>query len=172
MNNHQAIRLNIKPGDILLSRNLESPISKIIRGVTHSVWSHSALYIGDGKFIDATTDGVIIRSLDYYLSGRFSIGLFRVEPELSEKNIKQVIQEARKQLGIKYGFLQLVWQGILRLFGKSEDPDWAIDMPFIMICSEAIAKAYAIIGIKFKDIDPSQIEPVDLDESEITVRIA
>ena len=74
-----------------------------------------------------------------------------------------LVKAARKLLGIHYGFLQLIWQLILRICGKSEDPDWSIDVDTGMICTELVAKAYETLGIQFKDLPPHQIEPVDFD---------
>ena len=172
MNNFYAIKANIQPGDILLSRAKDSPISTTIAGITHSLWSHAFLYIGDGKIIDAIYKGVKIRKLDSYLTSEYSLGLFRYITPLTEDQQTKIVSAARKFAGLQYGWLQLGWQLILRLFGKSEDPDWALEVKPGVICSELVAKAYDKIGIRFKDIPPYQMEPVDFDESAFTVRIA
>lgn len=172
MSNHQAIRDNIRPGDILLSCHKKSPISKTIAGVTRSNWSHTFMYIGDGKILESDWDGVVINPLSHYLNNEYRVGLFRVFPDLSEDKIKEVIKAARKMLGIHYGFFQLVWQFILRICGKSEDPDWSLDVDTGVICTEVVAKAYQKIGVRFKNLPPHQMEPVDFDDSPITVRIA
>lgn len=171
MNNHEAIRNNIKAGDILLSRNKKAPISKIISGVTRSYWSHAFLYIGEGKILESSIGGVAIHPLEKYLNNIYDVGLFRINKDLLEEEIFALIKNARKFAGISYGYLQLAWFLILRLFGKSEDPDWSIDVDEGMVCSELVANAYETIGIKFKDLPPHQIEPADLDESKMTIRI-
>jgi len=172
MSNHQKIKDEILPGDILLSCHKRHPISKVISGITRSNWSHTFLYIGDNKIIESDWDGVVIKPLDHYLNDTYRVGLFRVTPELTEEESKQVIVEARKMLGIHYGFWQLIWQFILRVCCKSEDPDWALNVDSGVICSEMVAKAYKKIGKKFKNLPPHQMEPVDFDDSPITVRIA
>lgn len=172
MTNHQAILDNIQVGDILLSRKINSPISKIIGGVTKSQWAHSFLYIGDGKIIESDWDGVVINHIEYYLNDKYSVGLFRVKPPLSESEKEVLVETARKKLGIKYGYLQLFWFLILRILGKSEDPDWSLDVSKGMVCSEMMAAAYQEIGRSIKNLPPSQIEPVDFDDSPITIRIA
>lgn len=172
MSNHQIIKEQILPGDILLSCHKRHPISRVIAGITRSNWSHTFMYIGDGKILESDWDGVVINPLDHYLNNEYRVGLFRITPELEEDKIKKVIKAARKILGIHYGFFQLVWQFILRICGKSEDPDWALDVDTGVICSEVVAKAYQKIGVHFKDLSPSQMEPVDFDNSPITVRIA
>ena len=171
-NNHQAIRDNVIVGDMLLSRKVNSPISRVIAGITRSNWSHSFLYIGDDKIIESDWNGVVIKRLEYYLNDKFTVGLFRVKPELTEDETDRLVKEMRKLLGIHYGYLQLVWQFILRLIGRNEDPDWAIDVDTGMICSEAMATAYKKIGRQIKNLPPHQTEPEDFDSSSITIRIA
>ena len=171
MNNYQAIRNNVIIGDILLTRDIDSPISKVISGVTHGYWSHIILYLGDGKILETNEKGVYIRSLEDYLDGSYDLGLFRIKPPLENKILQKVVQEARKLTGTHYNWLQLFWQFILRLCGKSEDPDFSLDVGPGMICTEVVATAYKRVGIEFKSIPPHQMEPIDFDESSITVRI-
>lgn len=172
MNNHETIKNNIKAGDILLSRNKKAPISLLIAGVTKSNWSHAFFYIGEGKIIESSVGGVAIHPLEKYLNNTYDVGLFRLNKELTQEETIKLVNNARKLAGISYGYLQLVWFLFLRLLGKSEDPDWAIDLDEGMVCSELVAHAYETIGIKFKNnLPPHLIEPVDLDESKMTIRI-
>jgi len=172
MNNHDAIRNNIQPGDILLSRNKKMPLSTIIAGVTKSYWSHSFFYIGDNKIIESSIGGVAIHPLDKYLNNTYDVGLFRLKDRPSQEEIEKVIKVARKKAGLSFGYCQILWYLILRLFGKSEDPDWALDIDHGMVCSELVAYAYESIGVHFKNLPPHQIEPGDIDESSLTIRIA
>ena len=172
MSNFDVITKNIQTGDILLSRKPGSKISEIIQGVTRSKWSHSFLYIGENKIIESGWDGVVIRHLADYFNGKYELGLFRVQPELTVDEQSKLVKTARKMLGIHYGFLQLLWGAILRLFGKSEDPDWNINMSKGMICSEMMARAFKRINRPIKDLPPAQMEPVDFDDSSATIRIA
>lgn len=171
MNNYQAIRDNIQLADIILTRDINSPISKVIANVTHSCWSHSMLYLGDDKILETDDKGIWVRPLEDYLGGDYAIGLFRVKPQPDKKKLKKVVKKARKMLGINYNWLQLVWQFILRICGKSEDKAFSFKAGTGMICTEAVARAYRKIGVQFKLIPPWQMEPVDFDESKITVRI-
>lgn len=172
MNNHPELRSKIKAGDILLSRKHGDTISHAIQKVTGSKWSHSFCYIGDGKIIDSDWKGITCKSLEYYLNNEYEVGLFRVTPELTEEQTKNFLDKFRSYLGIKYGYLQLIWQFILRVLGKSEDPDWGIDVDPGMICSEAMSRAFRWVGKVIKPkLHHSQIEPVDFEESMITIRI-
>ena len=172
MNNFDLIKKNIQTGDILLSRGIRSPISEAIGGITHSYWSHSFLYLGDNQIIDALYDGVKIHSLDYYLKGEYAVGLYRHINPLTDEQKSQLVKVASRFAGKHYGWLQLMYQCFLRLIGKSEDPKWAWRIKGGVICSEMVALIYQKIGIMFKCLPPSQMEPVDFDESPLTVRIA
>jgi len=163
---------NIQCGDILLVRNKSSTLSIIIAGVTHSNWSHSVLCLGDRQILNDTEVGVHIDDIGVYLTPEYSVGLFRVVNELSSKDKQLLVKAAYKLVGTKYAWWQLVWDFLIRLIGKSEDPDWGIDVDKQgMVCSEMIARIYNKIGIRFKNLKPSQMEPVDFDESSITIRI-
>lgn len=171
MKNFRLIRELIKPGDILLSRKPGSPISEIIQDVIRSRWSHSFLYIGNDKIIESDWDGVVINPLSKYFDGNYELGLFRIQPELTKEEQVKLIDAAFLAVGTKYAYLQLVWGFILRLLGKSENRKWNIDTSKGMICSELIARCYKKIGRPLKNLPPSQMEPADLDESKITIRL-
>lgn len=53
----------LEAGDIILSTT-DHPMSKTIRDLTSSEVSHAALYIGDGKVVEAIEGGVLLRSMD------------------------------------------------------------------------------------------------------------
>jgi len=172
MNNFNVIRSNIQTGDILLTRGIYSPISEVIAGITRSYWSHTVLYIGNNKIIESVYSGVKINPLDVYFTGENAVGLYRYINALTPERQAILVKFARKYAGLEYGWLQLMWQLILRLVGKNEDKDWNLDVSPGMICSELVARSYESVGIKFKNLPSYQMEPVDFDESPFTVRIA
>ena len=172
MNNYQKIIQNLKPGDIILSRVPGSPISETIMGVTRSKWSHALMYIGNNKIIESDWGGVVIHPVTKYANNKYELGLFRYNPELSETDIAKIIKLARKKLGIDYGWFKLLWLGFLHLIGKSEDPDWKVQLPKGMICSQLVSYAYLKAGFPLKNLPPELMEPTDLDESDYTIRIA
>ncbi|HNL28190.1 MAG TPA: lipo-like protein, partial [bacterium] len=50
-NNMENLKRALKPGDVVLVEG-NKLISRVIMAITHSTWSHCALYVGDGKIID------------------------------------------------------------------------------------------------------------------------
>lgn len=130
------------------------------------------MYIGDDKIIESDWDGVVVNPLSKYLTSEYEIGLFRITPELTIEETDKLISAIKTLIGRKYAWFQLVWQFILRIFKKSEDKDWAIDVENGFICSELIAFSYEQINRKIVELPSSEVEPGDLDASPQTIRIA
>ena len=173
MDNRQIVINNARVGDILLSIDKKSPISQIIAGMTKGNWSHVSLYVGDDKLIESTMGGTQIIEIDHYLNDESRrVGLFRVTPKLTEREKALLVKKARRMLMKPYAYIQLIWYWFLRVIGKSEDKRWAVDLSRGVVCSEMVAKVYQKIGRPIKDLLPEQMEPVDFDESSVTVRIA
>ncbi len=55
-----------KPCDVILVRGNQR-ISRIIRTLTQSPYSHAAFYIGNGKMVEADPKGVLVTSIDKYI---------------------------------------------------------------------------------------------------------
>ena len=55
---HYIDSSKLRPGDILLCTDPDGRVSKIIRQATQSPYSHAAIYIGDGEFVEAVGLGV------------------------------------------------------------------------------------------------------------------
>jgi hypothetical protein len=98
--------------------------------------------------------------------------LFNEYDEIKLNKVFEIIKLARKKLGIDYGWFKLLWLGFLHLIGKSEDPDWKVQLPKGMICSQLVSYAYLKAGFPLKNLPPELMEPTDLDESDYTIRIA
>ncbi|APE30183.1 hypothetical protein BOX17_03990 [Halomonas aestuarii] len=62
----EDIQAFLEPGDVLLVEG-SSRISTVIKYLTQSTWSHAALYVGDGGFVEADlSEGVRIVGLAAY----------------------------------------------------------------------------------------------------------
>jgi len=55
---HYINSSKLLPGDILLCTDPDSPVSKAIRRATQSRYSHAAIFIGNGGFVEAVGSGV------------------------------------------------------------------------------------------------------------------
>lgn len=86
-----------KPCDVVLVRgNLR--MSHVIQTLTKSPYSHSALYVGNGKIIEAEPDGVLVSDIRKYL--QLDIRICR-PVMLSSKGKKQVIDHMKQMVDLQ-----------------------------------------------------------------------
>ncbi len=97
---------DLKPGDILLSTE-RGGLSSAIRYATLSDYSHAALYLGNGKIIDATGTGVKVRNLSALAGPAERVGVIRVK-SLSSRQADQIVRAATRLKGKWYNFAGLV----------------------------------------------------------------
>lgn len=97
-------------GDSIMLIDTASAVSRLIAYFDHGVWSHSATYTGDGNVGEATTSGVVERSIEVYHSPRFRLGLYRPRPEPTPEQQAQMVAFIRAQIGKPYN-----WRGVFRL---------------------------------------------------------
>jgi uncharacterized protein YycO len=158
-----------KPGDVILMTS-NKKISEIIREVTNSDYSHTAMYIGNGEIVESTSGGVRIVDLKIYDDNAHpDFILLAAKGRIHTEDRKQLVKSVLKYVGYRYSYLQIIWGLILRLIGKSENTRWQKDLTKrAMHCSEAVATAYKEIGIYIKpDMIPAGVEPVDFLESKV-----
>ncbi len=55
-----------QPCDVILVRG-DQRISQIVQTLTHSAFSHSAFYLGDGKIVEADPEGVLVTPIERYI---------------------------------------------------------------------------------------------------------
>ncbi len=119
-NDLDALRRNIRKGDVLLVEG-DQRVSAIIKYLTQSSWSHSALYIGDELLqrggevrdkalesfgaeadqlvLEALMEGVIVSPLSKYID--FNIRLCRPH-RLRPEHLKIILDQAVATLGWRY----------------------------------------------------------------------
>jgi hypothetical protein len=100
----------LRIGDFIMLIDTASVVSRLIAYFDHGVWSHSATYTGDGNVNEATTSGVVERSIEVYHSPRFRLGLYRPRPEPTPEQRARVVEFMRAQIGKPYD-----WRGVFRL---------------------------------------------------------
>ncbi|WP_074117754.1 YiiX/YebB-like N1pC/P60 family cysteine hydrolase [Bradyrhizobium sp. AS23.2] len=110
-----ALRDTLQPGDVLLVEG-KGRISGIIKCLTHSTWSHSALYVGPMAgdttgnephvLIEANIDeGVVSAPLSKYLHCQTRI----CRPvNLSEADCREVCRYASDRIGLGYDFKNVI----------------------------------------------------------------
>ncbi|MDQ7822359.1 MAG: YiiX/YebB-like N1pC/P60 family cysteine hydrolase [Candidatus Eremiobacteraeota bacterium] len=97
----------IEPGDVILETNNAYPGWQRFEKLTmNSDYTHAAMYVGDGKFIEATTGdpsgkGVVENDLREYLEGRILVEIIR-PPYKTPEDREAAVTYCRSQLGKPY----------------------------------------------------------------------
>lgn len=111
----------LQPGDVMVTRKEHSLTNYFLPGY----WPHAALYIGEGRVIEALADGVHERSID----SPFSVdAIATIRPQLEAELIAQAIQRARTHVGKPYDF------------------DFDFTRADRMVCTEVVYRSYEGIG--------------------------
>ena len=163
-NNMENFKRVLKPGDVILVEG-NKLISRVVMAVTHSTWSHSALYIGEGKMIDPLpATGTAISSVDVLQN--LNIRVCRpVGP--TDHQLKKVCDFTVSHVGRKYDHLNIS-NLLFSFFRKQRDhTEFLGDISSSSeVCSGLIAEAYDQIGFSvIEGMNFSQIVPGDFDLS-------
>ena len=166
---------NLQYGDILLmhpyKNNWKYPVSDLIAYVTHSKWTHAAIYMNFGNILEATGDlGVHINSRAL-AEGKYYKDYEWTALRLKDKDkIANFVNAGLKKIGCKYDYTQA---GILmfffllsRAFGKSirlyDNPADARKKYF---CSELVVNSLEEVGYNIQEnlkIDEGNVVAEDL----------
>jgi len=171
-NNLQRLKNTLRKGDVLLVEG-DQRVSQIIRYLTQSSWSHSALYIGGEllgngygqaeairqRFGDeasyllieaAVGEGVIASPLSKYVP--YNIRICRPQG-LRKDDLQTVLRNVIGRLGDRYD-VRHVWDLACCFFPvrlvpkrlRARSPRLGSGSPHEAICSSMIAKAFAEVG--------------------------
>lgn len=147
-------RSSLRPGDILVSTE-DARISDAIRTATFSAYSHAALYVGEGKIIDATGKGVLRRDLSALTEPATRVGVLRVN-NLTAAQQSAALATARRLVGKSYNYFGLIFGGVVELAPVYRFYRAVTGAPLKVsgsvlgpgyFCSELVIKAYKSAGI-------------------------
>ena len=95
-------RIKIRRGDIALLGNLRESSSLLIGGI----FTHSAIYLGHKRFINAVADGVGYMSLYHVFTEYDTLAVLRLPKHTRKKRriIRKAIRFAKQQIGKPYDF--------------------------------------------------------------------
>lgn len=157
----------LKQGDILLYRDGNSPITKLIRLFTTSDYNHASIYLGNNYVAESLARGFSIRKyedMNYSLNHGVDVFRFR-RKNFDSKKVKFYVL---KYLGRKYGFidlLKIVLNILTKITFKKESKR--------LICSEAVALVYRKSGFelfpKRKNLD--YVTPADISNCKLLKKI-
>lgn len=169
---------DLLPGDVLLtSEHGIIPAGVFIklanffsRGIFYKDWTHAALYIGDGKVVEAVTDkGVRIATLDAaYPLDRFEIMVLR-HRRASDKDLEATIRFCKEQVaeGNKYNWWGLSYflfynfipiQAHLLLDNEHVDNMFGITNSYF--CSELVGDGFKQAGVYCFEREPYKVMPM------------
>jgi hypothetical protein len=107
-------------GDLLLTTDLSSPVSRFIAWMTNGPWSHAAICIGEGDLVEATTKGVVQRPLHIYDRPGIRLGLYR-SPLKTDDTLEALKLRARRELGKGYDYkaaFRAGWEKFFHVEGR------------------------------------------------------
>ena len=165
----------LEPGDVILSTT-SHPISEAIRKVTGSEVSHSALYVGNGRVIEAIEEGVIIRSLDTSLADDSLAVAYRhrdMTPVKAQAVIAFAEDHARKKTPFdNWGLIQVAPGQLARAICNqkegAERETCLANAPALRVgtnddgaffCSELVLEAFQHADLALTDTEPSWSSP-------------
>lgn len=138
-----------EPGDFGLV-SIEGNVGFLIRlgqflnGDGFRNYEHAFIYIGDGKIVEAEPGGARIADLSEY-DGRdimWSTGLV----ELTEAQRQVIVDAAKNDVGTPYSFLDYLAIALYRLHIKHPGVAKRVEESQHLICSQLVAKEYALAG--------------------------
>lgn len=111
----------LQKADLLCTFNEKSLISRLIASLDKGVWSHSALYIGNGQIIEAITQGVVKRDISAYKNKHIHIGIYR-QFNMTPQRAEKVIQRSLSHIGKGYAYSKVIRLGLKIILGLKLDP--------------------------------------------------
>jgi hypothetical protein len=168
----------LRPGDILLT-SMPGFAGKGIELMTIAPVSHAALYLGEGRVVEAVRSGVGERTIEQVLQEE-SLALVLRHPELSPGQAERIREYAQGKEGAGFNFVGVTLQipftlarrlcelplvplelrhaclqgmGVLSQLGFREQR---------LFCSQLVLQAYRHAGVELTAADPRLMSPADI----------
>lgn len=129
----------------------------LIRIGTGSKWNHAGIYIGDGKIVEARPVGVTISDLSKYdgMPILWNTAVDNVLPEVGQ----HIANRSKQFVGDKYGFWSIVNLALKILFLGWFPNMRRAENENSVICSQLVAWAYSVGGIKVSNKQHALVTP-------------
>lgn len=168
----------LEPGDIILT-SAPTLRSVGIRLFTLSSVSHAALYIGDGRIVEALGSGVRERPLEELLREE-NVALVLRYPGLTRDEQLEMLDYARQKTGARFNYFGAtlhvpfsltrricelpllpgtIRDACLRSMGVFS---YAAATESQLFCSQLVMQAYQRAGVQVTDADPRLLTPADI----------
>jgi len=133
----------LAPGDIVTFHTRTSTMSWLVMYLTSSVWSHAAMYVGDGEIVDVTTSGGVQHPLSDYLDGESF--LVAARPPYPHGGARAV-EAMRSTVGAPYGWAMAIEIGRQALLGARREYDARHGVDILLVLGLLTLPAIAIRG--------------------------
>lgn len=155
----------LEEGDILISKR-SGPISKLIKILTNSDYSHAALYIGNNCFVESDWGGVHVSHISKYYDTPYDI----YKPKkITHEQQKIVTEWSKGQIGKGYDLLGILGIAVT-ITGLTKTN--LFDNKRRFWCSELVQDAYMNAGINLVDDKNSVlVSPGDLAKSDLLYKV-
>ena len=167
----------LKPGDIILS-SISTFTSASIQLLTLAPVSHAAIYLGDGKVVEAIRPEVRVRRLDDLLAEETVVLALRY-PDLSADQVRSIGHHALQKLGAGFNYLGVTLHmpfavkrlcelplipsavrdgcirgiGVIHALSSSENR---------FFCSQLVLHSFRQAGVPITNADPRLVSPADI----------
>lgn len=168
---------DLHPGDIILSSD-PGFVSASIQLVTLSPVSHAAIYVGDGKVVEAVRPAVRVRPLHEVMTEGTVVLAFR-HPELSAEQASSIGEYALGKTGTPFNYMGVTLHMPFSIVRK------ACELPLVpaalrdaclrgmgvihmaaginqTFCSQLVLDAYRRAGVPITNADPRIVSPADI----------
>jgi hypothetical protein len=168
---------DLRPGDILLTSG-SGLVSAGVQLVTLASVSHAALYIGDGRIVEAVRPRVQIRQLEHVLAEERMVLVLR-HPDITAEQARTVSSYALQKTGTGFNFLGVtlhvplaasrrvcelplvpspVRDACIRSFGVIQ----YAAVGERLFCSQLVLEAFRQAELPITGADPRLISPADI----------
>ncbi len=161
------------PGDVILTSHLGFSPIKIgnfcKNGYSKRVWTHAALYLGDGNIVEAVPKGIVKRSLKeaYPADGTVGLRLLR-KKNLSAQQVQQIVTFCATADGGPYDSRALIYFPLANLLPPSLSfilsPKYLgrlFNTKGSFFCSELVSEGFQRGNAYCFEREPFQVMPVD-----------
>lgn len=177
-NNADEFINKMRPGDVVItSQNGPKMIGSFPirignlfrRGYAKRIWTHTALYVGNGEIIEAQPSGIAKKSFieTYFNKNDFDFVVMR-HKSISAEEVSRLVEFCSRQSGSKYDFkaltyfiLVLITPPTLSFLLESKMLNKCLNTSDSYFCSELIADGFLYANCYSFDRPPHHVMPVD-----------
>lgn len=150
------------PGDIFLTTQ-KHIVSKAIKVVTASDYSHALLHVGDGSYIHSDGDGVHAGNVQRLLfKDERYVRVLRIREDIDRKLVNAACAFARREVGKQYSVRDAI---------NTKNPLSKKTNTNRQFCSRLVAQSFESVGLCLVD-NSCYCSPRELEDSDLTILVS